>query len=309
MSWSKSLLLVASVLATASAAAADELIYPLQGTSFFRMVIETNVVVTFTPPLGEPITETTLVSSTLTSPTTGSGTADVGIPGYFAGGEHGLLLSAFDAHTDFTGIHTLLTNLFDDIVPLLPAPPPIPLVGAVLFVDYADLDVNLMGPLQSSLISIGPDDPNVYYWGGVAPIQLSGSLNLKVSIPGQEDPIPFEPVPFGPQTLDGALAGSFTGDAATTVLVVGLEDAALAPDTIPTPEPVVIDLTPLGSISVVTQRMRLAVNGNVRGVNSEYALPPPLFFRGSGSSCGIGPELAALLPVLGWLRRWRQRRG
>ncbi len=306
MSWSKGVLLVVGLSVTASSAVADPLVYTLQSNSIARLLLATDVEVTFTPPLGEPITQTLLGTSDLTSRPTDTAVADVGLPNFFQGGARGLYLSAFDAHTDFNGVHTLLTNLFDGIVPLLPVPPPIPLAGAALFVDYADLDVNLMGPLQSPFFSVDPRDPNVYYWGGVAPFQVSGSVNLLIRPPGQE-PIQLATVPFGPLTVDAA-AGSFTGDATTTRLVVGLEDVTLDPDMTSLIQPYVIDLAPLGVISMTIQRMRVVANGSFQGLNSQYGLPWPKRLTGSASACGIGPELAGLLPVLAWLRCRRQRR-
>jgi hypothetical protein len=269
-----------------------------------RVVVVGDVDVTYTPPLGlgAPTTTTLSGSSTLSGVPSGAGVADVGLPDQFAGGAQGLLLSAFDAHTEFDEAGALITNAFDDVVPLLPAPPPIPLMGAVVLVDIAELDVNLLGPLESSLLSI--DDPSEYHWGGVAPLRIAGSLNLLIWIPGQ-DPIQFASAGFGLETSEGALAGTFGGDATLTRLVVGLDDATLDPDTTGLVQPYVLDLTPLGVISVTPKRLRLVANARYTAVNREYGLPssappPPL-------GCGIGPELAALLPALACLRRLRRR--
>jgi hypothetical protein len=269
-----------------------------------RVLVDTDVVVTYTPPLGlgPPVTYTLLGSTDLTSWPEGSAVADVGLPDQFAGGAHGLLLSAFDARTEFDDTGVLLTNLFDGLVPLLPVPPPIPLSGAVLFVDIADLELSLLGPLQSSLLSI--DDPSVYYWGGAAPLRIEGSLELLIAIPGQEPPIPIAPVPFSFDAPQGALAGTLEGGANLTRLVVGVNEE-LAPDTTGLVQPYVLDLAPLGAISVSVTRMRLAANASYRAVNRQYGLPsaPPAPVVG----CGIGPELAALLPALAWLRGRRRR--
>jgi hypothetical protein len=301
MSWSKLLLLVPGLLVAAASAAADPLDYTLQRAGLVRLLADSVVVVTYTPPLGlgEPTTKYLIGNTDLTGSPSGSAVADVGLPDQFAGGANGLLLSAFDAHVEFEDFSALLTNLFDDIVPLLPAPPPIPLAGAALLVDVATLDVNLLGPLDSSLVSL--DDPNTYYWGGVAPLAIDGNLNLLIAIPGQE-PIQFASAHFGLDSSQGALAGSFDGDATMTRIVVGLDDASLNPDTSGLVQPYVLDLAPLGAISVTVQRLRLVANASMRGVNQEYGLPGG---AAAPLGCGIGPELAALLPALAWLRRRR----
>jgi hypothetical protein len=84
--------------------------------------------------------------------------------------------------------------------------------GAVAFIDIADLDVTLLGPLESSLLSVG--DPSTYSWGGVAPLRIAGNLELLIAIPGQQA-IQFASAHFGVETSQGALAGTFAGDATT----------------------------------------------------------------------------------------------
>lgn len=304
MSWSKGVLLAVALSVTAAAAGAEPLGYVIQRTAVVRVLVEGDFEVTYTPPLGLGAPSVTLLTGTsdLTGFPSGSAEADVGLPDQFAGGVQGLLLSAFDAHTDFNETGLLITNVFDDVVPLLPAPPPIPLAGAVVFVDIADLDVNLLGPLESSLLSLG--DPSVYHWGGVAPLRIAGSLNLLVSIPGQ-DPIQLATASFGLETSEGALAGTFGGDASLTRLVVGLEEATLSPDTTALIQPYVIDLSPLGVIRLTPKRLRLTANASYTALNREYGLPA---VASPGFACGIGPELAALLPALAWLRRRREPR-
>jgi hypothetical protein len=301
MSWSRSALVCLGLCVLASPAAAEPLTYAIQGGGVVRVLVDAEVAVTYTPPLGlgPPATKTLIGSTDLTSWPEGSAVADVGLPDLFAGGAHGLLLSAFDARTEFDEVGVLLTNLFDDIVPLLPAPPPIPLAGAVLFVDVADLEVSLLGPLESGLLSI--DDPAVYYWGGTAPLRIDGDLELLIAIPGRE-PIQFATAHFGLESSHGALAGSFEGDAKLTRLVVGVNEE-LSPDTTGLVQPYVLDLAPLGTIRVSVNRLRLAANASYRGVNRAYGLPPA---PAPGVGCGIGPELAALLPALAWLRRKRR---
>jgi hypothetical protein len=301
MSWSTRTLLCVGLCAAASPAAAEPLTYSIQRAGVVRVLVDADVAVTWLPPLGLglPVTKTLIGSTDLTSWPEGSAVADVGLPDQFAGGAHGLLLSAFDARTEFDDAGVLFTNLFDDLVPLLPAPPPIPLSGAVLFVDVADLEISLLGPLQSSLLSI--DDPAVYYWGGAAPLRIDGNLELLIAIPGQE-PIQLAPVPFGFDAQQGALAGTLEGDATLTRLVVGVNEE-LSPDTSGLVQPYVLDLSPLGGIQVNVSRLRVAANASYRGVNRAYGLPSA---PAPAVGCGIGPELAGLLPALAWLRRRRR---
>jgi hypothetical protein len=85
--------------------------------------------------------------------------------------------------------------------------------------------------------------------------------------------------------------------------VVGLEEATLSPDTTALIQPYVIDLSPLGVIRLTPKRLRLTANASYTALNREYGLPA---VASPGVACGIGPELAALLPALAWLRRRRE---
>ena len=307
MSPSKRLLLVASLLVGASPAAAEPLVYQIQPANLVRVLADGDIDVSFVPPLGlPPIVVSSFGTTQLTSQQSGTATVDVGLPDYFTGGQQGLWLETFDARVDVNGNGLLFTDLFEPLIPLLPVPPPIPLMGAVALIDVGDIELNLLAPLYSSLLSF--PDPNQYYWGGTAPLRISGVLNLLVNIPGR-DPIQLGPVPFD-QTLDpAALAGEFTGDDVSTTLTVSLDEATVNPDTAALiAEPLVIDLAPLGSIEVTVKRLRLAVNGNFTAINRDSGLPRRVGLRGPAAGCGMGPELAVLLPLLGWLRRRRQAR-
>jgi hypothetical protein len=290
---------------SAAPAAADPLLYRLSSSNFVRVIAESDFELTFIPlGLGVPITTLTFGSTDVMSRPSGTAVADTGLPDSFDGGQGGITLESFDAHVDVTDSLLLITDLFEPLVPLLPVPPPIPLMGAIASIDILDLDLNLVAPLSSGLISIS--DPNAYTWAGVAGLRISGSLNLIIEIPGQ-DTIAVGPIPFD-QTVDpAALTGEFTGDATSTRLVIGSEDVAVPPDTVQPIEPIVIPLDVLGSIVVEPKRLRLAVTGNFTGVNTAHGLPaPPVPTPGVG--CGIGPELAALVPLLAWLRGRRQQR-
>jgi hypothetical protein len=305
MVWSRCALFVGSLCVLASSAGAEPLLYPLQGQNAVRVLAESVFEVSFIPlGLGEPLTVTATGSTDLTSRQSGSAVVDVGLPDAFGGGASGIYIESFDAHVDVNDIGTLITNLFEPLIPLLPVPPPIPLVGAIALIDIADLDVSMVAPLSSSLISTAP---NEYTWAGETALRISGSLNLSIWIPGQET-IALGPVPFDQFVDPAALAGEFTGDAVSTTLVVGSPDAVVNPDTAPLiAEPLVIPLGALGEIAVTPKRLRLAVNGNFEAVNGQYGLAPPSPPPAPGPACGIGPELAALLPLLVGLRGRRRR--
>jgi hypothetical protein len=123
-----------------------------------------------------------------------------------------------------------------------------------------------------------------------------------VLIPGQE-PIRFGQGGFAIASSDGALAGSFTGDASSTTLVAGVEELELVPETEEYTEPRVIDLGLLGNITVQPRRLRVFVPGSYEAVNRKHGLTPP---APGTPGCGIGPELAVMLPLLGALRRRRR---
>ena len=306
MSRPKSLLLAAVAAVAAAPAAADPLDYTIATANLVRLLFDGTLEVSLVPPVGEPI-DTFVIGSTETlARPSGSAVADTGLPASFNGGtQEGIYIPSFHAHVDLTEQPLLFTDLFSQLIPLLPVPPPIPLVGAAGFVDIADLDVETVTPLSSNLISIS--DPNEYSWGGVAGLRISGTLNLLITIPGR-DPIALGPVPFDQTVNPAALEGTFTGDAGvSTRLVVGSDDAVVDPNSIPPVAPVVIPLAPLGNIEIRMNRMRIAVNGRFNAINTEYGLPPPWpQMPGGSGGCGIGPELAAVIPLLGWL--WRRKR-
>jgi hypothetical protein len=304
MVWSRNALLVGSLCVRASSAGAEPLLYPLEGQNLVRVLAASDFDLSFIPlGLGDPLTVTASGSTELTSRQSGSAVTDVGLPDAFDGGAQGVYIESFDAHVDINDIGLLITDLFEPLIPLLPVAPPIPLVGAVALIDIADLDVSMVTPLSSSLISTAP---NEYTWAGETALRISGSLNLSIWIPGQET-IALGPVPFDQFVDPTALTGEFTGDAVSTTLVVGSPDAVVNPDTAPLiAEPLSIQLGALGRIEVTPRRLRLAVNGNFKAVNAEHGLPQQSPPPPPGPGCGIGPELAALLPLLGW--RHRQRR-
>jgi hypothetical protein len=305
MVWSRRALFVGSLCVAASSAGAEPLLYPLRGQSLVRVLADGDFDLRFIPlGLGEPLTVTATGSTDLTSRQSGSAVVDVGLPDAFDGGASGIYIERFDAHVDVDDIGVLITDLFEPLIPLLPVPPPIPLVGALAFVDIADLDLSMVAPLSSSLISTAP---NEFTWAGETALRISGSLNLSVWIPGQET-IALGPVPFDQFVDPAALAGEFTGDAVSTTLAVGSPDAVVNPDTAPLiAEPLVIPLGVLGAIAVTPTRLRLVINGNFTAVNAEYGLAPSSPPPPPGLACGIGPELAALLPLLVGLRGKRRR--
>ncbi len=290
----------ALVLAWIAAApvAAEPLTYPLQRlVPVVDVSLTGTAAVTLVPVLGPPTSLSLLDGfSTLVGRPGGSAVADVGLPGQFAGGAHGLDLSSLLATVSFDESAIFLTDVFEQLPPI---PSPVPLVGAALIVDIADLAIQLDGPLEAPLVPLGP---SAFSWAGAAPLTVSGTLNLRLVIPGQAPIGLEEPVPFSAPLSPGVLAGSFAGDAASTTLDVGVD--ALELDTDPSALAVGLQLAGLGSLNVQLTQLRIRIDGTFTGTNRKHGLP-----AGGGvvPGCGIGPELALLVPALGWLRRRRSR--
>jgi hypothetical protein len=294
-----SVFVLAALAFAASAASGEPLTYPSRPLEpVVNVSLTGDADVTYTPPLGTPVTVSLLDgAATLGGRPRGASVADVGLPNAFMGGAHGIVVSAFEADTTFQSGATLLTDIFGQLPPI---PSPVPLVGAALVIDIAELTLRLDGPLSSPLTAFG--SPNEFLWAGEAPMTIEGSINMSVWIPSQ-DPIGLpEPVPFSVPLSPGALTGAFSGDAVSTTLDVGAE--ALEVDTNANAV-VSINLGLLGAagtVDVELTRLRLLLDGSFSGVNTTYGLTP----AGSGAAgCGMGPELVLLLPALAWLRRRR----
>jgi hypothetical protein len=288
-------LAVAAFCLPAVPSAAEPLTYPFRPAQpVVRVIVTGGVDVTYGPPLGPPVTISLADgTSTLAGRPNGSAVADTGLPD-FAGGAHGLWLSSFDTETTFTDSAVLFTDLFAQLPPI---PSPVPLVGAAFVADLAQLVIRTEEPLVSPLLR---DAPNHFLWAGEAALTVEGALNLSVLIPGQE-PIGLpEPVPFSVPLDTAALTGAFSGDAASTRLDVGLE-----PVDVPTDATGAIDLSlgALGGLRVTLTSLDLTVDGTFTGVNRSQGLPPA---PGGAVGCGIGPELALLVPALAWVRRRRR---
>ena len=283
----------------ATSAFAEPLTYTIKSSASPLMVqVWGDAVVTYSPLLGPPTSVSLLNgSSTLFARPTGNGVADVGLPTQFMGGAHGILVSSFDAHTEFTDGAVLLTDIFGQLPPI---PSPVPLVGAALVVDIADLELVLDGPLSSPLHPSGA--PNEFSWAGEAPITVNGSLKPSIWIPGQEPIGPVAWSTFSVSVSPAALLGGFSGDATTTTLTVGADALEVAPDTSQFLAPIELNLGVAGGLSVDLKQLIIRVNGAYLATNKKYGLPPASPMPG----CGIGPELAALLPLLYGARRGRR---
>jgi hypothetical protein len=280
----------------AMSASAEPLTYPIRALDPVVLVsLDGDAAVTYTPPLLPPTTVSLLDGiSNLQGRPRGSAVADVELPNAFLNGANGILLSEFEAETNFSEGAVLLTDIFAQLGDI---PSPIPLVGAALVVQILDLTLRLDEPMGSPLTSTGE---NEWAWLGEASLTVEGNLNLLVTIPGQE-PIGLpEPVPFSQPISPALLTGAFSGDAVSTTLDVGVAALEVEPGDVSQAVP--IDLGTLGSIHVNLTRLRLVVDGSFTGVNQQYGIAPG---GGGVPGCGIGPELALLLPALGWLRRRR----
>jgi hypothetical protein len=286
--------LAAALSLVAASAAAEPLTYPIRPTQ--PIVSETAIgdaEVTYGPPLGPPVTVSLLNGNAILSGRPrGSAVADTGLPD-FDGGAHGLWLSSFEADTEFVDSAILLTGIFDQLPPI---PSPVPLVGAAFVLEIADLVIRTEEPLVSPLVSSGP---NHFLWAGEAAVTVEGSIDLSVVIPGQE-PIGLpEPIPFSVPLDTAALTGGFSGDAVSTTLDVGVQALDVATNATGAVE---IDLGALGSLSVGLTSLDLIVDGSFSGVNRTYGITP----APGGIGCGLGPELALLVPALAWVRRRRR---
>jgi len=304
MSWFRSSIPAGLLSIWAFAASADPLTYLMQGTRTVALVIEGQAQVTYNPLVGPPVSNYVIFVSNLDGQPTGGAVADVGLPGQFAGGAHGLLLESFEADTEFDENALLLTDVFDVLLPLLPVPPPIPLSGALFFLDIAELRVRLDAPLSAPLISTAP---NEFTWAGEAPITIEGTLEPVLFIPGQAPILPPAGGEFSLSMPAAALLGGFKSNEAQTGtrLDVGLAPVEVVPDTALLMEPLGVQLGALGSFTVDLTTLRIRIDASYTGRNNDYPLPPPPP-AGGLPGCGIGPELALLMPVLGWLSRRRR---
>jgi hypothetical protein len=286
-------LLAATFGLGAAAASAEPLTYPIRAVDpVVNVVVAGDAEVSYGPPLGPPVTVSLADgSSNLAGRPRGSAVADTGLPA-FLGGAHGITLSSFQADTTFTDSAILFTDIFGQLPPI---PSPVPLVGAAFVLEIAELTIRTEEPLVSPLVSNGP---NEFLWAGAAALTIEGAVNLSVVIPGQT-PIGLpEPIPFSVPLDPAALAGAFSGDAVSTTLDVGVDPLEVETNVTGA---VAIDLGALGSLSVNLTTLTLLVDGTFTGVNRTYGLPP----AAGGAGCGMGPELALLLPALAWLRRRR----
>lgn len=289
-------LAVAAFCLPAVPAAAEPLTYQFRPAQpVVRVIVTGDVDVTYGPPLGPPVTISLADgTSTLAGRPNGSAVADTGLPD-FAGGSHGIWLASFDTETTFTDSAVLFTDIFGQLPPI---PTPVPLVGAAFVADIAQLVIRTEEPLVSPLL---PNGPNRFLWAGEAALTVEGALNLSVLIPGQE-PIGLPaPIPFSVPLDTAGLAGAFSGDAVSTKLDVGLE-----PVDVPTDATGSIDISlgALGGLSVTLTSFDLVIDGTFSGVNRTQGLPPAP--GGGVVGCGMGPELALLLPALAWVRRRRR---
>jgi hypothetical protein len=281
----------------ASAAVAEPLTYPIRpADALANVAIVADAVVSYGPPLGPPVhVNFADLSANLAGRPNGNAVADTGLPSFDAGA-HGIWLHSFQANTSFLNNALLLTDVFGQLPPI---PSPVPLVGAAYFLDIADLTIRTTEPLVSPLL---PNGTNEFLWAGEAALVVEGAVNLFVTIPGQEPIGLQEPVPFSVPLDTAGLTGGFSGDAASTTLDVGVPPLEVETDLPPSTVP--IDLGALGSVSVTLTRLTLVVDGTFTGVNRKYGLTggAPAAVPG----CGMGPELALLVPALAALRRRRR---
>ena len=176
----------------------------------------------------------TVINSTNTQPSASShAIADVGLPNNFNGGSNGITFSELKINfsslpgpiNSFT-FSTTLAGL--GIGPGGPLGLPFGVVESPLLLFFASvqttsLNITLDAPFSSSLTE-NPLTPGEYLWAGAANATISGAFQVS-GIPGVD---PTESTPFSVPVTGLPLAGSFTGDASGTEIVVGFDPDQLA---------------------------------------------------------------------------------
>lgn len=146
-------------------------------------------------------------------------TADVGLPGAFDDGAHGI---------DFSALSIRFVNFPGTFTGFGSVPVPLDVTGSnfqlVAFsARVSTFDIVLDAPFSSPLTPTG--NPDEWLWAGLANVRLVGTLEPIVSIPGQE-PVTLGAFPFDqPATIP--LAGTFQGFPFGTVISVGIPSGTL----------------------------------------------------------------------------------
>lgn len=179
----------------------------------------------------------------------------------------------------------------------LPFPPlpGLPVGGTTIFAatfDLGDLTLEIEPPFTTTnLFSTGEGQ---WTFAALASGVVSGTVSPELLIP-TVDPVVVGPVPIAPMAVVVPIVGTFSGGPEGTRLTIGLDDAA---------EPLTFELDVetldfallpgLVELHATLDSMSLAdANLFIEATNAT-----PLPGSASGPSCGLGAELALLLPLL-----------
>ena len=252
----------------------------------FQALEGMNVTPDFTGILGQDAFPhySTVTGSSDTFPTNDSKvTADVGIPGGFDEGAHGITFSQMSIVTqDLPG--TL------EGFGLLPVP--LDVLGTnvqfvAFFAHVSSFSIVLNAPFSSTLTPTG--NLNEWLWSGLADVTISGEIKPLVQIPTQGD-FPLGTFPFSQQATV-PLFGTFSGDSTHTRVAVGLQQGALQNLDLSLP-PIneQLDLLNLGLVTGLFQLSDLTLVDISTAVVYQNSTPIPE--PGTGLLLGIG--LAAI---------------
>jgi len=184
-----------------------------------------------------------MAGGSTTSPTTDSTVmADVGIPGGFDNGTHGIT---------FSQLSIVLPDLPGPLEGFGIVPIPLDLTGsnnqlAAFLVHITSFQMDLAAAFHTTLNPTG--NPNEWSWASLATMTIHGTLQPLVQIPTQGD-IPGGQVPFSQQVIV-PLVGTFSGDQTKTRITVGIEQHTLQnQDLNVTPDTLQVDV---GNLGIVT---------------------------------------------------------
>jgi hypothetical protein len=147
-------------------------------------------------------------------------TADVGLPGGFDNGAHGITFSTLVIH-----VNNLPGQLYGtSSVPVPLAVTGSPILYLTLSASVTSLQITLNSPLSSTLTpSANPDE---WLWAGLADVTISGNLRPQLQISAVPGLIPYPATPFS-QAVQLPLVGTFSGVPGSTRVNVGIPTNAL----------------------------------------------------------------------------------
>jgi hypothetical protein len=207
-----------------------------------------------------------LNGNSVSKPTTSShAVADVGLPGGFDNGAHGITFSQLT----FTTL--LAPGVMDGFGAITV---PLDLLGTnIQFIAYtakvAALSLTLDAPLTSSLTPTL--NPGEWLWAGLGNVTISGIIAPIVQIPGQPD-VTLGSFPFS-QAVTMPLVGTFSGDANGTRVTLGIPTDTLQNQSLALP-PISVPLD-LGVVSATFQLNSLVLADISTAIVYQNTVPIP----------------------------------